>query len=57
MVPDIHIETLADMYVYFVHIDGIAEATFWNSDITFLEKIHENIVAYENYINNPKEVK
>jgi len=45
------------MYVYFVHIDGIAESTFWNSDITFLENIHENIVAYENYKNNPKEVK
>jgi len=45
------------MYVYFVYIDGIDENTFWNSDIAFLGKIHSDIVAYENYKNNPKEVK
>lgn len=45
------------MYVFYVHIDGIDENTFWNSDIALLENIHANIVAYENYKNNPKEVK
>lgn len=56
-IPDIHIESLADMYVFYVHMDGIDENTFWNSDIAFLENVHENIVAYENYRSNPKEVK
>ncbi len=43
------------MYVYFVYIDGIDEKTFWDSDISFLDNIHQDIVAYENYIHNPKE--
>lgn len=51
-----HIETLEDMYVFYVYIDGIDEKTFWDSDIAFLENIHSNIVAYENWKSNPKEV-
>lgn len=43
------------MYVFYVYIDGIDEETFWNSDISFLDNIHQNITAYENYKNNPKE--
>nr|DAV03361.1 MAG TPA: hypothetical protein [Caudoviricetes sp.]DAV74637.1 MAG TPA: hypothetical protein [Caudoviricetes sp.] len=43
------------MYVFFVHINKIDPKTFWESDIAFLENITDNITAFENYLNNPKE--
>ena len=55
--PNIHIETVADMYVFYVQIYGIDIQTFWNSDVSFLDNIVENKIAYENYVSNPKEVK
>nr|DAV68471.1 MAG TPA: hypothetical protein [Caudoviricetes sp.] len=45
------------MYVFYVHIYKIDAETFWKSDISFLDNIVENKIAYENYISNPKEVK
>ena len=44
------------MYVFYVQINEIDAQTFWNSDISFLDNIVANKVAYDNYINNPKEV-
>ncbi len=43
------------MYVFYVVINKIDHKTFWESDISFLENIADDIQAYENYINYPKE--
>jgi len=43
------------MYVFFVVMNGIDADTFWNSDISFLDEVVDDIHAYRNYINNPKE--
>ena len=45
------------MYVFYVQIYKIDTETFWESDISFLDNIVANKIAYENYISNPKEVK
>ncbi len=44
-----------DYYVYYVRILGIAEETFWESDIPFLQFLAEDIAAYENWKSYARE--
>lgn len=52
---DYKIKTLADIYTLYVLVVGIPENTFWNTDIRFLDLIYINKLAWDNYVQNPKE--
>ncbi len=55
MIPDLKINTLADIYTLYVLIAGIPENTFWNFDIRFLDLVYINKMSWDSYIKNPKE--
>lgn len=54
-IPKFKLEDIEDYYTYYVLILGISEDLFWNIDISSLEGIVANKVAYDNYISYVKQ--
>ena len=53
---EIHLNEVEDYFTYYVRMLGISEETFWNSDISFLRALAENISAYESWKTYVREV-
>lgn len=53
--PDLKVETLADIYTLYVLNAEIPINDFWNQDVTFLELVYFNKLAWNNWSKNPKE--
>ena len=47
--PRFDLETVEDLYTYYVQIHGIGEELFWYSEYSTLLTILENKRAYENW--------
>lgn len=47
--PRFDLETVEDLYTYYVQIIGIGEELFWYSEYSTLLTISENKRAYENW--------
>ena len=47
-------QTIEDYYVYYVHILGISEAIFWESELDSLFSIVENKLAYDSFMSYVK---
>ena len=54
-IPKFKLEDIEDYYTYYVLILGISEDLFWNIDLSSLEGIVANKVAYDNYISYIKQ--
>ncbi|MGN8763946.1 hypothetical protein [Hornefia butyriciproducens] len=48
-IPEFHLQTIEDYYVYYVKIVGVSEELFWNADFGFLNRVVENINAVERW--------
>lgn len=53
--PKLKVETMADIYTLFVLVRGIPAEDFWSLDIRFLDYVYMNKIAWDSYINHPKE--
>lgn len=53
--PNLAVETIADVYTLYVLNNGIPQEDFWYQDILFLESVYFNKLAWNNWEKNPKE--
>ena len=53
--PKLKVETMADIYTLFVLVRGIPAEDFWNHDIRYVDFVYMNKIAWDSYVNNPKE--
>lgn len=54
--PDFHIATVEDAYVYYVLVLGISEEIFWHADVAFLREVAANKNAYDSWLQTEREV-
>ena len=48
-VPKFSVDTIEDAYTYYVHMMGISEDAFWHLEISSLDTIVENNIAYDGW--------